>query len=275
MFGGRRRYAGCAPSSHLYFWDPSGPPAPTTHCNAYIPEVRCCDGEVSGCTHENVLFDTWHSLILMLISLLLRCFYLMPFWLHLVSHLCCDSFMPRAVCSDYMLFHFLFWFFHCIQCRISQVEDACLTYFIHPKQMRCRARKIGNRRFRSHRRVRASCRTESVKQKLKLWMFVLTIPITIWYTQLGWAISNISRNRMMHMKHGNGGSTKGKGKQTTGKKGKGKVMDTSDVQPAESIAEDVATRVGRVLPEAALRRMQSGLVQREWSCNICYVIGNC
>ena len=99
-----------------------------------------------------------------------------------------------------------------------------------------------------------------------------------------WTISGTKRNKDMHISNGNGkGSNKGSKGQGKSKQGKGKgdtpgtstthhedTMPTTGTYGGSNIDNEQWTRAVReVLPEAAVIRSQSTLVQQEWPVPVC------
>ena len=248
------------------FWDPAGPPALTTHCNAYIPEVRCCSGEASGCRHDNVLFDEWHNVFLIL-SLLLTCLCFTPLWLCILWQFVREPNMIHGtVCSHYILFHQCQWIFVLIKWLCSCLFDVIYSRSRRPCKCLTAARKIGNRRFcRPRRGQRYHRRYLSKVVHFPCLCNAVACAISV-------ACFNIDRNQAMHSKYGNGKAGRGKGSSSGKAKGKGgrNGPPWAESTPQETLLiEDVATQVERVLPEKARLRMQSQLHQAEWNCPIC------
>ncbi len=86
-----------------------------------------------------------------------------------------------------------------------------------------------------------------------------------WHQPRTWYIDRRTRNRMMHVAHGNG--PKGRGK-----KGANKSDSRSSAQIKQDTNHDdhmdIAEQVRMVLPEAAVLRAQSVLLQEDWSAGV-------
>ena len=127
------------------------------------------------------------------------------------------------------------------------------------KKMFKPARKAGRRRIRSIRRPEKTLKCRHAFEIFMIWYMTAFLA---WHQPCNWYIDRRTRNRMMHMAHGNG--PKGRGKKGAHKgDSKNSTLLQQDTNPDDQM--DIAEQVRMVLPETAILRAQSVLLQEDWS----------
>jgi hypothetical protein len=129
------------------------------------------------------------------------------------------------------------------------------------------ARFVGKRRHR-HPKRRTRTKGTGLRRFMHYLWLIFAYVIFAWTFELAWCIYRKDRNKRMHAACGNGGPPKGKGRgKHAGKSSSTQAMPVNEAVRPDSL-EDIAAQVARVLPQAAVLRAQSELLQSEWEAEV-------
>jgi len=216
-----------------------------------------------------VLIDTNSTALFVLAVSLLVCFLISnAFWLetdsvtmlhHIATPLSIFSICGLILCRP----------IHAILC----LWNLCSSFLqngkpIYAANLKAKpARFVGKRRHRHPKRRARAKGTGLCRFMHYLWLIFVYV-ILAWTFQLAWCISRKDRNKRMHAACGNGGPPKGKGRgKHAGKSSNAQAMPINEAVRPDSL-EDIAAQVARVLPQAAVLRAQSELLQSEWDAEV-------